>query len=282
MKIIEGSKDLPVIYSAHHASHNFGGFSERVALTEEQRIRLSDYGTDITVPLNGLFTLIATHSRALGDLNRAPNNPTLFQDQDFGRPEKHNIWLSGKQLTESEKVYCQEKIHDPYHEKIVDLLIGRDRPTFVVAWDNTAHYLIGKNETGEEVIMPPVILSNRGREESASPTEGELTSCDPEFMVLLADYLRKELNVRQLPNEVHLNLVYKGGYICHRYSSLSNQLELGKLGISAEVQSLQVEYNAAITHDQKTLAFDAQKANLLQTAFSYAMKLAIKNYIKSV
>ncbi|MCU0667077.1 MAG: N-formylglutamate amidohydrolase [Patescibacteria group bacterium] len=280
MKILEGSGNVPVIYSAHHASHEYGGFSERVALTEGQCERFSDYGTAITVPLNGLWTLIAMCSRALGDLNRAPDSPTLFPEKDFGKP-KNNIWLPGLELTDLEKIELIGKLHKPYHEKIVDLLAQRNQPTFVVAWDNTANYPIGRNEAGEVVTMPPIILSNRGSEESAHAHDGGQTSCDPVFMELLADYFRIELEKRQLPHEIHLNLVFKGGYVCSRYSTSSNQTELEAIGISTVVQSLQVEYNTAITHDQETLKFDAVKANLLKSAFSSAIELAIEKYSSS-
>lgn len=73
MKRIAGSREVPVIYTAHHASADFGEFVDRSALHVEQRLRFSDYGTDETVPLNGLAAFIAERSRALGDLNRHPN-----------------------------------------------------------------------------------------------------------------------------------------------------------------------------------------------------------------
>ena len=55
MKTVVGSGEVPVIYTAHHASHDYDRFANRVALTPEQQIRFSDYGTDVTVPINGLF-----------------------------------------------------------------------------------------------------------------------------------------------------------------------------------------------------------------------------------
>ena len=82
----ESKKVLPVIYTAHHASHDFREFSDRCALSDEERVRFSDYGTDETVARNGLATLIAAHSRALGDLNRAPDDPGRFQEEDYARP----------------------------------------------------------------------------------------------------------------------------------------------------------------------------------------------------
>lgn len=279
MKIIEGSGEVPAIYSAHHASRNYGEFSDRVALNSEQRLRFSDYGTDTTVAQNGLVTLVAERSRALGDLNRNPDDAGRFQNQDYGKPTRHDIWLPGQELTEAEKEYCQRAFYDPYHNAIVDLLAERDSPTFVVAWDNTAHYEIGNDESGESVIMPPFILSNRGKEGTADPMDGEQASSDPEFITMLADYFREHLASAGLPTEVYLNLVYKGGYICRTYSTARNAEVLQGKGVTTEVQSLQLEYDTAITHNQETLAFDGHRARLLKSAFSGAMKLATHKYL---
>jgi hypothetical protein len=46
MKLLEGTQEVPVIYTAHHASYDFGEFEDRVALTAEQKLRFSDYGTE--------------------------------------------------------------------------------------------------------------------------------------------------------------------------------------------------------------------------------------------
>ncbi len=289
MLVFEGSQDVPIIFSAHHASSDFGEFSDRVALTPEQCTRFSDYGTEHTVATNGLSTLVAIRSRALGDLNRNPDDDGRFQTQDYHKVmvdgqwvyQKHDIWLPGQELTAQEKTACQNLYHDAYHNKILDLLKERDRPTFVVAWDNTANYSIGNDEDGNVTNMPQFVLSNRAHQGDASePFDESGVSCDPVFMHLLADYFRETLESAGLPTDVMLNLVYKGGYICRRYSTLRNQDELAEHGVTAEVQSLQLEYNTAITHDQETLEFYEQRAVNLKAAFSKAIKLAYENYRK--
>jgi hypothetical protein len=282
MKVINGSCEVPVIYTAHHASHDFGEFTGRVALSEEQRIRFSDYGTSETVPINGIATLIAEKSRALGDLNRNPNNPGRFQDQDYGQPQKHAIWKEGQELTEADKQFCQANFYEPFHSEIVRLLASHDGPAMVIAWDNTAHYLIGVNEGGEAVTMKPFILSNRGAEESARPNSQEPTSCEPEFLELLAELFAEELSKRVLPSEIHLNLVMKGGYICRQYSTLRNGDALESKGISSPVQSLQLEYDTAITHDQTTLEPMPEKIASLRLAFTDALTKAYKQYFNGV
>ena len=127
MKIIPGTGEVPVIYTAHHASHDFGEFESRVALSTEQKIRFSDYGTDLTVPANGLVSLIAEHSRALGDLNRDPTDPGMFQDQDYAKINRNDIWKLGKGLNEKEKELCLKKYYWSFHNEIINQLkIGRN------------------------------------------------------------------------------------------------------------------------------------------------------------
>jgi hypothetical protein len=235
MKIIPGNQEVPVIYTAHHASHDFHEFAERSNLTEEEVMRFSDYGTAETVPTNGIVSIVAEHSRALSDLNRDPDDPGRFQDADYHKPDRHPIWLPGQALTATDKVACQARFYTPFHDEITKRLAARDSPTYIIAWDNTAHYDIGQNEAGETVVMKPFILSNRGAEGHAD-SPNEQTSCDPEFLQQLAENFAITLGQYALPNEIHLNLVMKGGYICRTYSTLRNPELLQNLGVKAQVQ----------------------------------------------
>jgi N-formylglutamate amidohydrolase len=279
MKLVSGSQELPIIYTTHHASHDFGEFSHRVALSEEQKLRFSDYGTDLTVPENGIVAIVAERSRALGDLNRDPTEPGRFQDQDYAQPDRNDVWKAGEGLTDEEKAYCQSTIYEPFHQTIVDQLKARDDLTFVVAWDNTAHYLIGDYIHGKTHMMRPFILSNRGQDNSPLAGPDEPTSCDPQFLAKLADNFATFLAQRGLPDEVLLNYVMKGGYITRQYSSLRNKEDLRKLGISCDVQSFQLEYDTAITHDQITLKPNTQNIKALKEAFSEAASKSIKQYL---
>ena len=108
--------------------------------------------------------------------------------------------------------------------------------------------------------------------------DNEANSCDPQFLTLLAEAFRNELKLSGLPDGVHLNLVFKGGYICRQYSTRRNADILKAQGITSEVQSLQLEYDAALTHDQQTLAFNPAAAEALRTAFSRAIEQAYAMY----
>ena len=254
------SEKLPILYSAHHASHDFGKFRKRTALTSEQRVRYSDYGTDFTVPKHGIEKpLIATHSRGVIDLNREPDSPALFPTKDFGKPTPNEIWWPGQELTEQERAEVRRNIYDAYHEALMQKVRGFKRPGLVVAWDNTAHYEISNAATKEREMMSPFILSNRGTRDSADMADvTELdarnetirtTTCDPRFLEEFAIELRKSLKKFGLPDEVFLNRVYKGGYIGEHYNTRRHP----ELNIDQALHSFQVEYDTLLTNDQQTL-----------------------------
>lgn len=281
MKVIKGTCVVPVIYTAHHASYDFGEFEQRIALTDEEKIRFSDYGTAQSIPSNGIAAIISEKSRALGDLNRHPESVDIFQEKDFTKPIALNIWKTGQNLTQAEKAYCIANYYEPFHSQIEGLLKKVKEVAFVVAWDNTANYEIGKAKNGEQVIMKPIILSNRGSEGVSSSTGAEITSCDPKFLEILAFNLENELSKKQLPSEVHLNLVMRGGYICQKYSTRRNKKKLEMAGINSEVQSFQVEYNTLITHNQETLEVNPGNIKNLKEAFSNAITYSYNDYLKT-
>lgn len=276
------SDRLPIQYSAHHASHNFGEFSARTALTPEQRERYSDYGTDYTVPTHGAIPpLFASYSRGVVDLNRAPDAPTLFPQQDFSEPTPNKIWQPGAESTQEERAAIFQKIYRGYHDQFLAnlrMLESRKRPIVVVAWDNTGHYEIGKNESGEAVMMKSFILSNKGSEGSSDSSVGELTTCDPNFLDEFAHQLRISLKNVGLPDEVFLNLVYKGGYIPEHYNTRRHP----ELAVNANVQSFQVEYDTILTHDQENLTPDFDNIVKIRIAFERAMNATYINLIAHI
>lgn len=274
------TKQLPIIYTAHHASYNYGEFSDRCALSNEERVRFSDYGTDLTVPKNGT-ALIANYSRGVVDLNRpGDKNSNVFPDQDYARPKRNNIWKDGQEPTEEERVKIKADIYDTFHKNILDTVKQQNAPTLVFAWDNTAQYDIGENEAGEIQQMKPFILSNRGAEDSAYPSadSNEPTSCDPELLLKVVELFKQKASTYNLPDEVHLNLVMKGGRIAQTYSSLRNP----DLGVAYPVQSLQMEYSTQITHDQVTLEPNQEAIDNLRTCWEEVMTEAYTWWVKKL
>jgi N-formylglutamate amidohydrolase len=258
---------LPIIYSAHHASYCFGGFNDRVALDFEQRKRFSDLGTDLTVPRNGLLTLIAPYSRGIVDLNTDDDNRhTIHPSRDFKQPDRNDIWKAGMELTESEKEKIRTSVYNHYHDDITDCINIYDQNCLVVAWDNTAHYVIGKNEAGEDQMMVPIVLSNQGDE---GKTTGESPTCKPELLEALGSALSKELAARSLPSEVYYNLVFKGGNVARTHTNFSRP---NPKYPKNTVQSLQIEYDMIMTHDLETLELKSQNVFLLKEAFEAAIE----------
>lgn len=270
------SEGLPILSSAHHASDNFGEYADRCALTAEQRQRYSDYGTAVTVPREGMEKpLIATRSRGLIDLNREPGSPTLFPKKDFGKPTPNEIWKPGQELTETERGEVLGAVYHKYHDELMQRVREFKRPGVVIAWDNTAHYSIGKNEAGEDTTMQPFILSNKGMEGNAEAAIGETTSCAPGFLEEFAIELRKSLKKSGLPDEVFLNLVYKGGYIGEHYNTRRHP----ELNVDQAVQSFQVEYDTLLTHNQETLKADPAAMEKVRIAVERALFNAYANLL---
>ncbi len=279
--------NIPVVYSAHHASSDFGykDFNGRCALTPEQRIRFSDYGTDITVPQNGITPpLVARWSRGIVDLNGA--GKTQFKDKDFGKTPDgwgsmpNPLWLPGMGHTEIEKAEIVRDIYDPYYQQIIDNLRSLERHKYllVFAWDNTADYCIGEEENGYKTWMPDFIVSNRGAENSpqkdlTGACKDEETSCEPAFLEEFATQLHRTLKRWGLPDDVRTNFVYRGGNITRTFSHRRNP----DIDVQAHVESLQLEYNTKITHDQRTLEAFPDRIDGVRLATEAAMAETYKN-----
>lgn len=269
---------LPILYTIEHASDNFGEFAERVALTTEERFKFSDYGTLDTVPEH-TTVIAAQYSRGLIDLNRAPDHPNLYPVVDFAQPAVHHIWENGLSLTSDEKEKVYKSIYKNYHNEILKHVRSFTKPGFVVAWHNTAHYEIGRNEKEENVMMKPFILSNLGAENSADLSSIQkqnqgTTSCDPLFMQKLAKNFKQELKAVGLPHEVLLNYVFKGGYVAEHYNTRRHP----ELNVPYPLQSFQVEYDTLITHDQKTLKPNGSNMRMLRNAFETAITKTFESY----
>jgi len=203
------------------------------------------------------------------DLNRSPDHETLFPERDFGRPEAHAIWLPKLMPTLTERQGFKESIYDSYHSEIDELLRERcshSEDSYVVAWDNTADYVIGDDVHGSPVQMPSIILSNNG---DAGLVTGSHVSCDSAFLQKLGEYFSQALSSIGLPCDVHYNQVFRGGYITQHYTNFTNTKSDYK---GASVQSLQVEYNMAMTHDQKTLKGNELAMKKLKNAFEEAIE----------
>lgn len=266
----KNKESLPLIVTAPHASHDFGDFQSRLALTPEQVYRYSDYGTDESAPTTGLHLIVATQSRGLGDPNRSPDNPLLFAEADFAKPSPNRLWNPGEELTEREKLALSAIHYTDYHAHIEKAAMEATdkRKTLVVSWHNTADYVIGKDGQGNDIQMPDIVLSNLGDEHRADSAKN-IVSCDPELLEALKDTFANELREANITDDVHTNYGFFGGYDAQRYSSKRNPSDFkGK----HELQALQVEYNTKLTHDQETLEEIPGRLQALREAFERAIE----------
>lgn len=218
-------------------------------------------------------------------MNREQTSPTLFPKQDFGKPTPNEVWKTGQELTKSERVEVLRQVYFAYHDALYQRVREFKRPGIVVAWDNTAHYEISNAATGEQEMMSPFMLSNRGTRDNADMIDvAELdarkepirtTTCDPHLLDEFAVELRKSLKKCGLPDEVFLNRVYKGGYIGEFYNTRRHPV----LNVDQTVQSFQVEYDTLLTHDQETLQPNRQAMENLRVAFERALINAYANLL---
>ncbi|MEP7166572.1 MAG: N-formylglutamate amidohydrolase [Candidatus Woesebacteria bacterium] len=267
-----------VIYTAHHASDKMGRFTPRSNLTDFQRRKFSDYDSGASVPENGILTLRGRHSRGLIDLNRAPDSTTLFPEVDFETPQPHKVWKHGLEPTPVEREWIKKKFYDKYHDRILQGVRRFSRTGVVVSWDSSSGGHLGKNEAGFDVDMPAIILSNKGSEGSCENfNPNEITSCDPLFLETIVIELGKALRKYNLPDEVYMNLVYKGGYMGEHYNTRRHAAELD---VPYEIQSFQIEYSTVLTHDQKTLAPKWTQLSKLKSAFEEAMDKTYANFVR--
>jgi len=276
-------RPLPILYSAHHCSAHFGEFGSRSTLSAEQRKRLSDCGTDLTVPLHGK-AILASYSRGIIDLNRPVGHLDLFRATDFADPP-NRIWHPWQEPTPQEQGDIIRRIYQPYHDRLLQCLQELSKgqqPVIVVAWDNMGRYPLRGDGSPRPGLTVPIILSNCGKKGSTDQDEQqqELPSCNPALLLALAEEFRHALLARGFPldiaNGIHFNLPgFKGGYVCEHYTTLRHP----DLPVAATVQSLQVEYDAALTHDLRTLQTNYSAISRLQQAFSSAMERAYANLL---
>lgn len=75
---------------------------------------------------------MSTYSRGVIDLNRSIDNPTLFAEEDFDRPQRNRIWLPGQELTSDEKARMVREVYEPYHNRLLHVLTTSEQPSVFV------------------------------------------------------------------------------------------------------------------------------------------------------
>jgi N-formylglutamate deformylase len=164
----------------------------------------------------GAHLLVATHSRYVNDLNRAPDDASLY-------PGKFTTGLCPLTLFDGSPLYREgqapdaaeieerkEKYWKPYHAKLQELLQAHDR---IVLLD--AHSIASQVPTLFDGILPDL---NLGTAEGAS--------CDPQLAAALEQVCANSGYIY-----VH-NGRFKGGYITRHYGNPAAGIHAVQLELS--------------------------------------------------
>jgi N-formylglutamate deformylase len=165
--------------------------------------------------------LVATHSRYVVDLNRAPNNANLYPGQDttgvvpVDTFHKAPLYLPGFAPLEAEVRSRIDQYWKPYHTKLADELARlREQYGYALLWD--AHSILSEVPRFFAGKLPDFNLGNAdGR--SCAPAIGE------RLLKKISGYT-KVLNGR-----------FKGGYITRTYGKPADNVHAVQLELSEAV-----------------------------------------------
>jgi N-formylglutamate deformylase len=165
--------------------------------------------------------LVATHSRYVVDLNRPPDNASLYPGQDttgvvpVDTFHKEPLYLPGFGPSQSEVRSRIEQYWSPYHAKLAETLASlKSEHGYALLWD--AHSILS---------VVPRFFAGKLPDFNLGTADGR--SCAPGIGEKLA----------QVPKgySVVLNGRFKGGYITRAYGDPSNDVHAVQLELSEAV-----------------------------------------------
>ena len=187
--------------------------AQSVPDTDWHLARLYDFLGDL-----GASVLVATHSRYVVDLNRPPDNATLYPGQDttgivpVDTFHREPLYLPGKQPTADEARDRIGKYWQPYHRKLAEALAGlKAQHGYALLWD--AH---------SSFSVLPRFFAGKLPDLNLGTADGK--SCAPGIGEALAKSVEGY--------SVALNGRFKGGYITRRYGDPANRVHAMQLELS--------------------------------------------------
>jgi len=166
----------------------------------------------------GASVLVATHSRYVVDLNRPPDNASLYPGQDttgivpVDTFHKEPIYLPGGEPFEAEMHERIRTYWQPYHDKLaVELAALKARHGYVLLWD--AHSIFSELPRFFQGRLPDL---NLGTAEGKSCAAGL-----GEALLKVVEGYSAVLNGR-----------FKGGYITRRYGDPAHGVHAVQLELS--------------------------------------------------
>jgi len=222
--------------------------ARRVPDTDWHVSRLYAFARDM-----GASVIVPMHSRYVVDLNRPPDDVSLYPGQNTtglcpivqfsGEP----VYRDGGQPTREEVEARVETYWRPYHDALVDEL-ARLRVQYerVLLWE-------GHSIRGEV----PFLFDGRLPDLNIGTANG--ASCSPQLQARLQDALGAQDDY-----DFVVNGRFKGGYITRRYGDPAN-------GIDA----VQLEISQRNYMDEESFAYDKAKAARLQATIRKLLDAAL-------
>ncbi|MGB2831326.1 MAG: N-formylglutamate deformylase [Methylotenera sp.] len=204
-----------------------------------------------------ISVISAEYARYLIDLNRSPENTSLYPGQDvtglcpIDTFAKSAIYLDGEQPDENEIRNRIERYWQPYHEKLSSEL-QRIRAIHGVAilWD--AHSIASHVPRFFSGQLPDLNFGT-----------ADLTSCDASLQETLAIVMRDSIHAKKYSHV--FNGRFKGGYITRHYGAPTMNIHAIQLEISQCIymeENSPYKYDAELAVKVKPLLTDLLKACL--------------------
>lgn len=255
--------NAPILISMPHVGTSIPASIEAKLTPEAMRLPDVDWHLlalyDMAKKLD-ISVLSAEHARYVIDLNRSPQDTSLYPGQDvtglcpIDTFAKQAIYQSGENPSEVEVKSRIEQYWQPYHQKLIDEL-ERIKALHGVAmlWD--AHSIashVPRFFTGQ---LPDL---NFGTADS--------TSCDISLQNALATTMRQSSHAKRY--SYVFNGRFKGGYITRHYGLPNMNIHAVQLEIS---QCIYMEENPPYQYNaQQAMGVKPLLTDLLQTCLDWA------------
>ena len=198
----------------------------------------------------GITVIQAVYSRWVIDLNRTPENSSLYSDGRIITSLCPTTNFFGDKIytdqslepTSSEVEIRLNKYYYPYHNKIDEILVElKDEFKNVILWD--AHSIRRKVETIQKEPFPDLILGNNDKK----------TASEKIIKAALA-------TLKDSSFEVYHNHPFKGGYITR-----------SKGKPTKNIHSLQLEMAKDLYMSNNETVYDSTKAQMIQKTLKQAL-----------
>ncbi|ADI29805.1 N-formylglutamate deformylase [Methylotenera versatilis] len=257
------SGNSPLLISMPHVGTGIPEDIKRRLTPEAMNLQDVDWHLPILYDMVKVFdisVISAEYARYVIDLNRSPENTSLYPGQDvtglcpIDTFAKSAIYMDGKQPDENEIETRIEQYWRPYHQKLAtELQRIQAIHGIAILWD--AHSIASHVPRFFSGKLPDL---NFGTADSSS--------CDISLQDALAATMRESIHVKAYSHV--FNGRFKGGYITRQYGAPKMNIHALQLEMSQCIymeENLPYKYNAELAMKVKPLL-----ADLLETCLNWA------------